>query len=443
MLTRDELCALAREGNRDRALRYAETHDPSMRNTLRQIPVEGVGFYFPALGPTPENDLTCRVDVSAGDARPPIADPLAQAAITDALRDAWLAVGGLGAPPACAVEIPLCPVVNALGLRLAGSSLYLATMLAAASHFTDTPRSRNVLATGHFAHPLGDASRKVALARNRGDIFGRGAFLVAGTYAFDLGDGQHVHAPESAIRAALRHLPWARSAAVRRVFVQVPNPPWHTRPGPRNPPTCWGTGTYETVSSPAPISTRADYDALGHALTNALSDAPRVELVLGVPQIAAAFLGDLFKNGRWQIVLVHQVDGRVLWRRDTVLPPPGDTVTSLPRETRRVLFSCKSRPSGWTPIALGASIEPMQYAQALANASAQLRDVGAIELSTDGPVAFAWAMGETFSTRRGWSWMQYDQANDRYVHGYGPVPAVLHEQEVGLTQPLEPVDEQG
>ena len=49
----------------------------------------------------------------------------------------------------------------------------------------------------------------------------------------------------------------------------------------------------------------------------------------------------------------------------------------------------------------------------------RLAEVGSIEITTDATVAFAWAMGETFATRRLWTWMQFDPNSSVYIPAFG------------------------
>lgn len=380
--------------------------------------MSGAGAYFPLVVDSLEQGLIARVEVVDGDARPSLTDPAALNAIDDALRDAWRALGGEGPPPGCAVRLTQLDALGALGLRLEGPSLYLSTLLAAAAHFARLSLSRNVLATGHFGVPLGDTTRKLSLSASRRLLLRHEQMLMAGDDGFARGGEQRVATPVEAITHALGYLPWLPGASVTRVFVSVPNPPRAGSPRPRDPPPCWKDRSFTTISLDGPIRGEADYTTLLDRLTLCLGDAPRVELVLAMPQMAAAFLGASLKNERWQIALVDQISGAPIWRKGSRLPPPTHDLTPLPTETSRLILSCRHAPPGWTVLPLGDRIEPVQYPQRLADALFFCQHLGAIEFSTDATVGFAWALGELFSTRRSWSWMQFDQSTGRYLRAF-------------------------
>lgn len=393
------LVALVRDGNRAHAARLNRAWDgdrPGRAQRIQQTAAASPAVFAPVVvHHAPEPSFVSRLLLAPEGSHGPNLHPDSVAAIDAALDAAWTLTRHEGPRPRCGARLPLA---EALGVPVAGRSFFLPALLAGVVHFSETPLTHNVLATGHPGDDIRSTlAIKLSLARSRRDELGHEALWVAASHSpgalVDDG-GRWCRSPEEAVDAVFGHRPWGATADIPR---------WHLhagRDGAKARPPTRGAG-WRAVPLPFPITPEHLPTVLADVLRH-LEGAGSGEVSIAGPLYLAAALGWELKNLPGTLRLIHR--DAPWWRRGT---PVGPDASPSPRLGPRVLITGRRRrEDGWSSLDLVAAQGPARDAlpgdlpRLLSRLLASLPPDGPMDVACDGPMPVAWALGETLRNVR-------------------------------------------
>ncbi len=319
------------------------------------------------------------------------------AVVLSACDDAWRVLEGTPARPRLRITFDL---IESLDLRVVGPSIYLATLIAAARVFADRRLGRNVVATGHPYHALGDEGpKRERSAAMMGEL--RHLEMVAlasGRTARIEGDGEHrvrwVQNVEDALLHVFRGVFLVKNN--RTIAVQIACGPAKAQPVAR----FLGRKT-GVCMLPDTLVTYDDYQAAWTAIDahldarGAEARQDRFEVAIGGPLTLAASLGVRFRNKR-RVWLIDRGSDGIWWHSDQQLDVlPIDR--SIRRDLYRVVVTGKPdrvpARANWDTLSVGALLTPDELPSLVQGLLPKLLPHGMLHLAVDGPGGLAFALG--------------------------------------------------
>lgn len=390
---RDEALGLARQcGVRDLA---PEQRD-ALAATVRQTRALQCEVFFPLVDRGDagrDRRVQVKVERCPGDVdQTPgegVLAPAAARAVLEAVDAAWAQLGGVDARPRVRVSLPLLEDVPTERREVDGSSLFLATFLAAVGCFGERRPIRNVLATGAPGVPLDHLGRK---RRQRDDGLGVTDLLALGVSADS-------HPPEGlqvvrcedlrhAIALTYRLTPVLRFASARCL---------HAYCGERR--DLPARFLNRTMLKPEPLAlaptlTPENFRANLDAVLAAIPAREPVELSLGTTVCFAAALGWRLANGARQVWMIDAGED-VPWWSTGDRPTPAPAAPNPPRaHARRIVTRYPERaPGDWEPVVIPSDVHREDVPGLVGRIAHALSGVVHLDLAFDAPLALAFAVG--------------------------------------------------
>ena len=280
-------------------------------------------------------DVLCEVLVTEGGGIPDYLAIETRNAVERALRDSWASIGGVGDPPRLGLSLPL---VEALGVGVGGSSLYLAVLLKSAAHWGEATPARLHVATGCPGEHLEFPERKSALVDGAREDLGDVRMLVTGLGRFDSLSCIRCATPDDALRNAFDIVPWHPDASVTRIHV-------HCGDHLAKPPKRFTGSKTKFVALSDTLRPSELPDALNR-VREALGDSERAEISIGGPVTLAAWLGWSLKNHRTTVRCIHPKDGCEPWWHNQHSAFDGYGGPTR-QEAKVIIGQTTSIPEGW------------------------------------------------------------------------------------------------
>lgn len=395
-LTIEALSSLAADGNRELAWTiYGEqgegTFDPqTAEDALHRACPKTNGIFAPIVDVArPERSFSARIELAEGPGRSPVLGQRALDATNRAIAEAWEIAGGTGPVPDLHARVQ---TAERLGVEIEGSSLYLATALAALARFGEVPAiERNVLATGAPGENLRYLAAKRDVSACVRTTLRQGKLLALGQPAPDPDDEvEPVHDLRSAATRVFGYVPWAPSAPCDRVHLYC-----HESRG--------GAPFEGGVLKKLPDDLAPEHLGPGSEVDGIIGEVfqhrGRYVVSIAGPVVLAAYLGWRLNSYRELRVLQQ---GRPYWdqaQREPVRAAVPAAGSRPPMRLALVRPGSKAPPPGWERHDLPVEIRPENAPFELRRLLERCNGAEELDLSIDAALAFAFAVGSVLANR--------------------------------------------